>query len=108
MREIVDEVRHARIVDVVAQATDVELGEVPWLFRSSFYSAATATGSRMRVRRVVVDAPLDLVPEMAEQALHRPGRAVAEGADGVALDLGGDLAAACRSRASARGLPPCA
>ena len=29
---------------------------------------------RVRVRRVVVDALLDLVAEMADQALHRPGR----------------------------------
>src|SRR5205085_10255570 len=41
----------------------------------------------MRVRRILVDAPLDLRPEMAQQALHRPGGAVAERADGVALDL---------------------
>src|SRR5882757_9436682 len=45
----------------------------------------------MRVRRVFVDAPLDLGTEVADEALHRPGGAVAEGADGVALDLGGHL-----------------
>src|SRR5207302_10232059 len=41
----------------------------------------------MRVRRVLVDAPLDLGTEVTQQPLHRPGSAVAEGADGVALDL---------------------
>src|SRR5262245_18114523 len=46
---------------------------------------------RVRVCAVVVDAPLDLVAEVAEQPLHGPGRAVAERADGVALDLGRDL-----------------
>src|SRR5262245_5109044 len=45
----------------------------------------------MRVGAIVVDAPLDLVPEMAKQALYRPSRAVSERADGMALDLGGDL-----------------
>src|SRR3954467_5986796 len=39
----------------------------------------------MRVRRILVDAPLDLGAEVAQQALHRPGGAVAEGADGVPL-----------------------
>ena len=37
------------------------------------------------------DAPLELGPEMADQALDRPGRRVAERADGVALDLARDL-----------------
>src|SRR6202047_2785673 len=47
--------------------------------------------ARVAIARVFVDAPLDLRPEVAQQALHRPGRAVAEGADGVAFDLGGDF-----------------
>src|SRR5260221_9525742 len=46
---------------------------------------------RMRVGAVLVDAPLDLVPEMPKQALHRPSRAVPERANGVALDLSRDL-----------------
>src|SRR5215468_2911258 len=46
---------------------------------------------RVRIRRVLVNAPLDLATEMAKQALHRPSRAVAEGADRVSLDLLGDL-----------------
>src|SRR4051812_607888 len=33
------------------------------------------------------NAPLDLGPEVAQEALHRPRRAFAEGADGVAFDL---------------------
>src|ERR1700674_5461075 len=36
----------------------------------------------MRVRGVFVDPPLDLRPEVPQQALYRPGRAVTEGADG--------------------------
>src|ERR1043165_677265 len=43
----------------------------------------------MRVRRILVDAPLDLGAEVAQEALHRPGRTVAERADGMALDLPG-------------------
>src|SRR6516165_6268978 len=45
----------------------------------------------VRVCAVVVDASLDLVAEVTDQALHRPGRAVAERTDGVALDLGCDF-----------------
>src|SRR5205814_4741393 len=45
----------------------------------------------VRVRGILVDPPFDLGAEMADQALHRPGRAVAERADRVALDLGRDL-----------------
>ena len=41
----------------------------------------------MRVGAVAVDALLDLGAEVADQALDRPGRRVAERADGVALDL---------------------
>src|SRR6187455_300682 len=42
-------------------------------------------------RRIVVDALVDLVPEMPDQALYRPGRGVAERADGVAFHLGCDF-----------------
>src|ERR1044071_4682134 len=41
----------------------------------------------MRVCHILVDAPLDLGAEVAQQPLHRPGGAVAERTDGVALDL---------------------
>src|ERR1700690_4325243 len=41
----------------------------------------------VRVARVLVDAPLDLRTEVPQQALYRPGGAVAEGANGVAFDL---------------------
>src|SRR3954470_23116022 len=41
--------------------------------------------------RILVDARLDLVTEMRDQALDRPGRGVAERADGVAFDLFCDL-----------------
>jgi hypothetical protein len=37
------------------------------------------------------DAVLDLVPEMADQALDRPGRRIAKRADRVPLDLLGDV-----------------
>src|SRR5260370_42242982 len=46
---------------------------------------------RMRVGSIFIDAPFDLVAEMANQPLHPPGRAGAEGADRVAFDLLGDL-----------------
>ena len=38
-----------------------------------------------------LDAPLQLRPEVPDQALDRPGRRVAEGADRVALDLIGHV-----------------
>src|SRR5882724_6905225 len=37
--------------------------------------------------RIFVDARLDLVAEMRDQALDRPGRGIAKRADGVTLDL---------------------
>src|SRR5215470_19402028 len=45
----------------------------------------------MRICRVFIDATFDLVAEVAEQPLHRPGGAVTEGADRVPFDLLGDL-----------------
>src|SRR5215469_2085478 len=39
----------------------------------------------------VIDHVLELVPEMLEEALHRPGRRIAERTDGVALDAVGDI-----------------
>src|SRR5215218_667371 len=50
-----------------------------------------AHGLGMRVRRILVDAPLDLGAEMANEPLHRPGRAVAERANGMTLDLLGHV-----------------
>src|SRR5208337_5455405 len=41
----------------------------------------------VRVRRILVDALLDLRPEVGDEALDRPGGGVAERADRVALDL---------------------
>src|SRR5262249_12645276 len=43
---------------------------------------------RVRIGAILVDAALDLAPEMAKQTLHRPSRAIAERADGVALGPG--------------------
>src|SRR4051812_34452942 len=40
---------------------------------------------------VLVDPVLDLVAEVAEQALDRPGRRIAQAADGVAFDLRRDV-----------------
>src|SRR4051812_1684650 len=45
----------------------------------------------VRVGGVLVDALLDLEPHVADEALDWPGGGVAEGADGVALDLVGDV-----------------
>src|SRR5947209_2905016 len=45
----------------------------------------------VRVRRIFVDAPLDLGAEVAQQPLHRPRRTVAERANRVALDLLGHI-----------------
>src|SRR5215475_8723204 len=45
----------------------------------------------MRVCRVLIDAPLDLMTKMAEQPLHRPGGAITERTDRVPLNLLRDL-----------------
>src|SRR4051794_34080888 len=45
----------------------------------------------VRIAGVFVDAPFDLRTEMPNEALHRPGGAVAERADGVPLDLLGHI-----------------
>src|SRR3954453_13050351 len=45
----------------------------------------------VRIADVFLDAPLDLRPEVPQQALHRPRRPVAERADGVAFDLLGNI-----------------
>src|SRR6185503_19870258 len=45
----------------------------------------------MRIGGIGINPPLDLRAEMADQALDRPRRRIAQRADGVALDLGGDL-----------------
>ena len=45
------------------------------------------TRERALARAVLVDPILDLVPEMPDQTLDRPGRRVTERTDGVALDL---------------------
>src|SRR5512143_3547567 len=42
---------------------------------------------RERLRGLRVDPLLDDVAEMADQSLHRPGRGIAECADGMALHL---------------------
>src|SRR5690242_12884150 len=42
-------------------------------------------------RAIVADAALDLGSEVAEQALDRPRGRIAQGADGVAFDLLGDV-----------------
>src|ERR1044071_7783186 len=39
----------------------------------------------------VIDHVLELVPEVLEKALYRPGRGIPECADGVALDPVGDV-----------------
>src|SRR5215471_5024826 len=57
----------------------------PWIFIVLLRRHPHRLG--MRVRRILVDAPLDLGTEVPQQTLHRPGGAVAERADGVALDL---------------------
>src|SRR6516225_1547013 len=41
--------------------------------------------------RILVDPRFDLMTEMRDQALNRPGRRIAQRADGVAFDLLGDF-----------------
>src|SRR4051794_12020192 len=45
----------------------------------------------VRVRGILVDAGLDLMAEVADQALDRPRSGVAQRADRMTLDLGRDL-----------------
>ena len=59
---------------------------MPSRLRSICYSAACL----MRCL-VAVDARFHLGPEMADQTLHRPGRGIAQRADGVAFDLLGHV-----------------
>ena len=51
-----------------------------------------------------VDTPLDLATEVTDEALHRPGRRVTKGADGVPLDLRGDVELKGDARSDAVGL----
>jgi hypothetical protein len=53
--------------------------------------ASFNSGSVDDALAAVLDHVGELVPEMLQEALHRPGRRVAERADRVALDLVGDL-----------------
>ena len=48
-------------------------------------------GVAMRIGRVLIDASFDFRAEMGDQTLDRPGGGVAERADRMALDLGGDV-----------------
>src|SRR5215218_6464788 len=79
--------------DAEAAARDaVARAQVPMLlWRPIALLRRHERGLGMRVRRVLVDPSLDLPPEMPDQPLDRPGGGVAEGADGVALDLRRDL-----------------
>src|SRR5579885_22587 len=45
----------------------------------------------MRIGRILIDALFDFAAEMADQALHRPRRRVAEGANRVTLNLPRDF-----------------
>src|SRR6516162_8886599 len=65
------------------------------LTRSSAMSVSVrAPSGRLRSQAIgdeappaVIDHVLELVPVVLEEALHRPGRGVAEGADGVSFDV---------------------
>ena len=60
--------------------------------RHARYSAAISdAGTAGGARAIFVDALFDLGAEMPDQALDRPGRRVAQRADGVAFDLLGDF-----------------
>src|SRR5215471_649539 len=65
------------------------------LLMISFGMRASLRGYRHRrrygLRRLRIDALLHDMAEMADQALNRPGRCIAERADGVALDLIADI-----------------
>src|SRR5690606_12348585 len=69
-----------------ARATDRQAARVITLLRRD-----RVAGEGRLARPVLADAILDLVAEVPDQTLHRPGGGVAEGADGVALDLGRDF-----------------
>jgi NADH-quinone oxidoreductase subunit F len=58
----------------------------------------------VRVAGILVDPPLDLRPEVPQQALHRPRGAVTERANGVPLDLLGHVERPCNVE-EAMGIP---
>ncbi len=66
-------------------------GVVPEPHHARPYSAATGTEGASGFGRPRVDALLDHMAKMADQALHRPGGGVAQRADGVAFDLMADI-----------------
>src|SRR5262249_17989104 len=54
---------------------------------SSSFGCLTHCALCIGTTRIFIDAPLDLWPEMPQQALDRPSGTVAKGADGVTFDL---------------------
>src|SRR5512141_3026237 len=66
------------------------------MLTSSWLMSRSSLGSRRAAARLdeavgVLGVMFELVPVMADEALHRPRGSVAERADGVALDLVGDV-----------------
>src|SRR5512139_4339092 len=60
------------------------------LTRSSLIPSCRAA-ARLDDAVAVLDVMLELVPEVSDEALHRPRGGVAERADGVPFDLVGDV-----------------
>src|SRR5262249_6011554 len=107
-REVIHALRHARISDLVAQASDIELGKVkrghggyPSVTRPP---PAPAPGAGLRCSRRCVARSRDgnggsgLAPARPRRRRTRRW---------CVPRSGSSLPSACRSRACARGLPPC-
>src|SRR5512139_3352542 len=60
------------------------------MLTSSSLIPSCRAAARLDDAVAVLDVMLELVPEMSDEALHRPRRRVAERADGVAFDVVGD------------------
>ena len=64
----------------------------PWRSACASTPPRTVAPAQLRLARAIAgDAVFDLVAEVAEQALDRPGGRVAQAADRVALDLAGHV-----------------
>src|SRR5215472_1992246 len=74
-----------------ACSTVVPGGTSTWTPLTVSFGISSSRRPPRRGLAVLPDPPLHLRPEMADQALHRPSGGVAQSADGVSLDLEGDV-----------------
>ncbi len=107
LRRIRDLHDHLTLAGFQRHAVDFDIDRVV-AHRPPYAATAAAASARLTVddrAALVLDHVLKLVPEMLQEALHRPRGRIAQRADGVALDAIGHieqqaeiLAAALRPR----------